>query len=145
MIPRLGERVFRERTYIHRPGVYAVLPLRRHVLMTFQEEPLPEIQLPGGGIDRGEQPIQALHREVLEETGWRIDAPRKIGAFRRFVLIPEYEMWAEKVCHIYIARPVARLGPPSEPGHHAILMPHADAIAAATNAVDQFVLRSLYD
>jgi 8-oxo-dGTP diphosphatase len=79
-----------------------------------------DIQLPGGGIDPGENPVQALHREVLEETGWRIAAPRRLGAFRRFAYMPEYDLWAEKICHVYTARPSMRLGPPQEQGHTAI-------------------------
>ncbi len=28
--------------------------------------------IPGGHVERGEKPIDALHREISEETGWRL-------------------------------------------------------------------------
>ncbi len=106
MIRRYGESIRRGKAYKPRPGAYALLPRGRDVLLTHQDKPIPEFQLPGGGIDPGESPLAALHREVREETGWSIASPRKIGAFRRFVYMPEYDLWAEKICHIYIAHPV---------------------------------------
>lgn len=120
MIRRYGEGVQPARQYQHRPGVYAILPRDGALLLTYQAEPTPEFQLPGGGMDPGEHPVHALHREVYEETGWHIAAPRRLGAYRRFVYMPEYDKWAEKVCHIYVARPVLRIGPPVEAGHLAI-------------------------
>ncbi|NJM44550.1 MAG: DUF924 family protein [Brachymonas sp.] len=88
MIRRFGERVVAGQRYCVRPGVYAVLCLDGDVLLTYQEEPDAEFQLPGGGIDPGESPLRALHREVFEETGWTIAAPRRLGAFRRFAYMP---------------------------------------------------------
>ena len=41
------------------------LPRGGDLLLTHQSRPLPEFQLPGGGIDPGETPLQALRREVL--------------------------------------------------------------------------------
>jgi len=120
MIRRIGEAVRPRQTYSHRPGAYAVLIRGSKILLTHQAEPTPEFQLPGGGIDRGESPIRALHREVYEETGWKIAVGRRLGAFRRFVYMPEYDRWAEKVAHVYLARPVLQLGPPTEPGHRAV-------------------------
>lgn len=119
MIRRYGQVVQNQR-YILRPGAYGILVRAGQVLLTHQQEPAPEFQLPGGGIDPGESATAALHREVFEETGWRIAAPRRIGAFRRFVFMPEYDLWAEKLCHIYSARPVRCMGPPSEAGHSAV-------------------------
>ena len=69
MIKRYGDSPRAGQIYRRRPGVYAVLLDKGALLATHQADPLPEYQLPGGGIDRGEHPIAALHREVMEETG----------------------------------------------------------------------------
>ncbi|MAQ85934.1 NUDIX hydrolase [Psychromarinibacter halotolerans] len=137
MIRRYGEPVKGGVRYRKRPGVYALLPLNGAVLLTHQAEPIPEFQLPGGGIDPGESPITALHREVFEETGWRIASPLHIGTYRRFTYMPEYDLWAEKICHIFTARPVRRYGPPSEPGHTAIWADAEAAIELLTNDGDR--------
>ena len=113
--------------YPPRPGAYAVIIASGGVLVTFQEEPTPEFQLPGGGIDPGEAVIPALHREVFEETGYSIHVPRRVGMYHRFVYMPEYRRFAQKQCQVYLARAGRRLGPPSEAGHHALILPWEDA------------------
>jgi 8-oxo-dGTP diphosphatase len=140
MIRRYGEAVRAGMRYTRRPGVYAILPRGDSLLVTHQAEPTPEFQLPGGGIDRGEQPIAALHREVFEETGWHIGTPRRLGAFRRFTYMPEYDLWAEKVCTVYVAMPVLRAGPPSEPGHQAVWLPMTEALDLLGNEGDRAML-----
>ena len=87
MIRRVGERVSEGRRYVLRPGVYAILRRGDRVLLTHQAAPTPELQLPGGGIDPGEQPLAALHREVYEETGWSMRIDRRLGAFRRRAVV----------------------------------------------------------
>jgi 8-oxo-dGTP diphosphatase len=140
MIRRYGEAVRPGQRYIRRPGVYAVLLRGDHILATHQAAPVPEFQLPGGGIDKGEQPIAALHREVFEETGWKIAVTRRLGAFRRFTYMPEYDLWAEKVCTVFLALPVRRLGPPSEAGHSAIWLPVDRALKMLGNAGDRGIV-----
>ena len=140
MIPRVGERVVSGMRYKRRPGAYAILLRGSEILLTHQQEPDPEFQLPGGGIDPGEHPIPALHREVVEETGWTMSRPQRIGAFRRFTFMPEYDLWAEKVCHVYLARPARRLGPPTEAGHTAVWMPAGVALDALANDGDRMFL-----
>ena len=142
MIRRFGTAPKRDKKYTLRPGAYVILPKGRAVLLTFQAKPYPEVQLPGGGIDPGESPIAALHREVREETGWSICAPRRLGAFRRFTWMPEYEIWAEKLCHIYLARPVMQIMPPSEPYHSELWMPATEAVQQLGNAGDAGFLRN---
>lgn len=141
MIRRYGHSPKRDTRYVRRPGVYAILPRHGDLLLTHQADPHDEIQLPGGGIDPGEHPARALHREVFEETGWRIGPPRRLGAFRRFTYMPEYDLWAEKICHIYLARPVRPHGPPIEAGHTALWIPALEAVPLLANEGDaNFVL-----
>lgn len=125
---RYDEPIDIRRRYRRRAGVYAVILDGRDVLVTEQKRPLREFQLPGGGIDPGESPLAALHRECFEETGWRIAPVRRLGFWQRFTYMPEYEIWAHKVCQVYLARPVRQLGEPSEPGHRAIWMPVRTAL-----------------
>ncbi len=142
MIRRYGSAPVSGQRYKVRAGAYAILPRDGQFLMTWQDAPHYELQLPGGGIDPGEGAIAALHREVFEETGWRIAQPHRLGVFRRFTFMPEYDMWAEKICHIFTARPVLRLGPPSEDGHTALWVTKEVAVAHLYNDGDaDFVAR----
>jgi 8-oxo-dGTP diphosphatase len=140
MMRRFGDPVIRDQRYQLRHGAYAVLLSGDRVLVTHQQEPQPEFQLPGGGIDPGESPLRALHREVAEETGWIIARPRRLGAFRRFTFMPEYNKWAEKVCAVYVARPVRPHGPPIEKGHSAVWMSVETAARNLGNPGDRHFL-----
>ncbi|MFN6976822.1 MAG: NUDIX domain-containing protein [Gemmobacter sp.] len=143
MIRRFGESPRAGRHYRRRPGVYAILRRGPDILLTHQDAPVPEVQLPGGGIDPGEQAIPALHREVLEETGWTMAVERRLGAFRRFTYMPEYDLWAEKLCVVYLARPGRMIGPPTEAGHAAIWAPLATAARLVANTGDRHFLGRL--
>jgi 8-oxo-dGTP diphosphatase len=134
---RIGEP-FRRKPYRDRIGAYAVIAGARGLLLVDQEG---ELQLPGGGIDPGESPLQALHREVGEETGWRIAAPRRIGAFQRFAFLPDYGYWARKVQLVYIARAVRPLGLELEPGHLPLWLPPAEAARRLHIAGDREMVR----
>ena len=123
MIKRYGNSPKRGQSYKLRPGAYAILPRDGQLLLTYQDDPHFEFQLPGGGIDPGESPIQA----------------------RRFVYMPEYDLNAEKVCHIYLARPVRPHGPPSEKGHHAVWMDPRAAIHELSNDGDAAFVAGLID
>ena len=140
MIRRIGEPIRSDVRYTRRPGIYGVLVRDGAVLLTHQMEPQPEFQIPGGGIDPGEDPIPALHREVMEETGWRIGPVRRLGAFRRFTYMPEYDLWAEKVCFVYTARPSWRVGPPTEEGHTAVWVSPDQAVELVENDGDRMFL-----
>lgn len=144
MIRRYGKVPEKGRRYEIRHGAYGILERNGSLLLTWQGGIHNEVQLPGGGIDPGESAIAALHREVFEETGWRIATPQKLGVYRRFTFMPEYEKWAEKVCHIYLARPVLRLGPPVEVDHTAIWTSPSQAIRVLTNDGDADFVSAVY-
>lgn len=128
-------------TFRPRPGAYAIITRGRHILLTHQDIGYEEIQLPGGGIDPGEGPITALHREAYEETGWKIAPVRKLGVYRNFVYMPEYDRQAEKVCHIYHCHAVRRISDPIEPGHRAIWADHQKALSIIAVEGDRHFLK----
>lgn len=140
---RYGEPGLPDQAYRDRMGAYAVLLSGRDVLLTEQKATEIEIQLPGGGIDPGETPLRALHREVFEETGYRICNPRRIGAYQRYTYMPEYDLWARKVCHIYLARPALRISEPPDREHRVIWSDSATAPGLLSNTGDRDFLLSV--
>jgi 8-oxo-dGTP diphosphatase len=140
---RFGEAPRRGVKYTERAGAYAVLERQGRLLVTFQERPLAEFQLPGGGIDPGESAIQALHREVREETGWSIRISRRLGAYQRYTYMPDYDLWARKLCHVYLAHPTLRQGAPTEEYHSAVWLEARDAVARLASSGDAWFTRQV--
>lgn len=69
--------------YIDRPGVYAVIENNDRQIAVIKTSN--GYFLPGGGIDIGESDIEALKREVVEETGYQISILREIGAAVEYI------------------------------------------------------------
>lgn len=142
MLRRYGPPPRPDVTYTNRPGAYAIITAPGGLLITWQGQPHFEFQLPGGGIDPGEAPLAALHREVMEETGWRIAVTARLGAYLTYKWMPEYRIHARKVCHVFAARALRRAGPPSEPFHEPVLAPAEVAAATVASAGDRAFLRA---
>ena len=137
---RFGHPPDRLRRYRRRPGAYAIIARGDTLLLTEQDADAFELQLPGGGIDPGESPVRALHREVFEETGWSIAVDRRLGAYQRFTYMPEYDMWAHKICIIYLCRPARQIAEPPEADHRTVWMPARQAVFALSNSGDRHML-----
>ncbi|MEL7216224.1 MAG: NUDIX hydrolase [Pseudomonadota bacterium] len=143
---RYGEQVLPGKPYRDRPGAYAIIGNGSgQVLLAATTNEGEDFLLPGGGIDPGEQPLQALHREVLEETGWRIAAPLRLGAYQRYVFMPDYGFWARKICTIYLARAVRPLMDPLEPDHTPIWMDAEEAALCLSVSAEQSYLSGLIE
>jgi len=141
---RFGEPRRKGIKYISRPGAYGVIISGRDLLLTSQALEKTEIQLPGGGIDPGETPLRALHREVYEETGYHIAPLCRLGAYQRFTYMPEYGFWAHKICHIFLCRPAMKISPPTETNHTAVWMGIHESLSVLENEGDaDFVRQTL--
>jgi 8-oxo-dGTP diphosphatase len=97
----------------------------------------------GGGIDAGEGLLTALHRECLEETGWRIRAERRLGIFHSYTYAMDLGDWVHKICHVYLARPTLRIGAPGAPGHRAVWMPIDAAVDRLASSDASTFLRTI--
>jgi 8-oxo-dGTP diphosphatase len=136
-----GNKPLNGQKYTRRPGAYAIILADDGLLVTHQAAPIPEWQLPGGGIDAGESVLQGLHREVMEETGSRISVIRRLGVYQTFTFIPEYEMFAHKICNIFLCKQGQRVGPPTEPHHQAVIMDVATASDNLASQGDRFFVQ----
>ncbi len=76
-----------ERPHLHqRTAAYALVTSGRGLLLAqFSDQTNAEGSwgLPGGGVDPREEPVAALHREIHEESGQRVDEPELVGVRTR--------------------------------------------------------------
>lgn len=142
---RYGNPKIPNQSYTRRPGAYGILIKNDQILLTFQDSPLPEFQLPGGGIDAGESPLRALHREVLEETGYSISQARRIGVYQRYTYMPDYDLMARKICHIYVAHACRQIAEPIEKDHENHWMEPAFAVELLASEGDASFLSRFLD
>ncbi len=75
---------------ISRTGVYGVAKENGKILLIIQKSGpyVGLFDLPGGGIEFGETPGQALHREYIEETGMDFKLMKEIDNFSIVTLVP---------------------------------------------------------
>lgn len=143
-IHNFGPPPIKGQKYVRRPSVYAILPIRHGILATYQGGIHNEFQLPGGGVEKSETLLQAVHREIMEETGWRIHRPVPYFRFRRHTFMPEYEMWAEKLCTVFVAKPVLCLGNPLEQDHSAQFLDASTASKCLAVDGDRFAVSQFF-
>lgn len=104
-----------------RPGAYLVSRRGRDVLFARKKW----YYLPGGGIEQGETPAEALEREVLEETGHQLTtSPLHICDVSRYATDKSGKLW-HKLHRVYIAD-VEEVAAPTEPDHEAVWANPAD-------------------
>lgn len=99
--------------YRDRPGAYALLLNPAGLLARVS---LPQgYFLPGGGIEKGETPEEAVLREIAEETACGAKLMLKIGMADEYIYTPGYDTGVRKPSTFF----VAEVGPPTgeQPEH----------------------------
>lgn len=88
---------------IDRPGSYGIITLATELVLV-RIKGWGQYFLPGGGIDKGEHPEQALEREVIEETGYKVTDLEKIGEAAEYIFSPVAGAYINKLGIFYSAR-----------------------------------------
>ena len=140
-----GERVNYKIKYQRRVGAYGIILQKNDLILTEQitKENGIELQLPGGGSNKNESLIHALYREVLEETGWGIKVLKKEGIFQRFTYMPEYEIWAHKICHIYRCAATMRKTKHLEKNHRSVIMNKKKALEKVVDTGFRYFIQKI--
>ena len=140
-----GEKVNCKIRYQRRVGAYGIILHKKELLLTEQITMYNniEVQLPGGGCNENEPLIQTLYREVLEETGWGIKVLKKEGIFQRFTYMPEYKIWADKICHIYRCTATIRKTEQLEKNHHFVIMNKKKALEKIVDTGFKYFIKNI--
>jgi 8-oxo-dGTP diphosphatase len=84
-IPEFGVRV-PDAAYVDRPGAYAII-LASDGRLAYARGKAGRLFLPSGGEGPGEQPEEALLREIIEEVGWTACILGAIGRATQLVFV----------------------------------------------------------
>ena len=113
-------------TYRDRPCVYAIAYNDSGELLVARARG--NLMLPGGGIDEGETAEDALHREVLEETGWRIDNLRPVAQANEYMISKRKDRATNKLAQFFRVDARGQLHAPLEDDHQPLWIPRKTAI-----------------
>ena len=116
-----------------RPSVYGVV--RDNAACVAIVEAPDGVFLPGGGIESGESPEQALVREAVEECGWAVSVGALLGQ------AIQYTAEFEKQCSFFAMTLVETVGSPSEPGHRPLWVPDGEACARLSHESHQWAIQ----
>jgi 8-oxo-dGTP diphosphatase len=120
MVPvrQFGERV-EGVEYIPRPGAYAVSidAQGRVAVIWIQRDHLEWYVLAGGGIEGEESAVEAVVREVREETGLEVEVIREIGRANQYVYAKEEGLYFNKLGVFFLVGVVTDHRDAQEEGH----------------------------
>jgi 8-oxo-dGTP diphosphatase len=123
-VPQFGQR-HDGVVYNDRPSAYGLIPNGQDRLLVCRMPCF--IMLPGGGIDPGETPEQAMRREVTEETGLVVTSARLLCRANQFVRGRDEDAYFNKLGYFFLAAVEDRGHRPIELDHEMLWLTVADA------------------
>lgn len=101
------------------------------------------VVLPGGGLDADESPLEALAREVAEETGYRVRSARELGRARQYHTRRIGKPPVNKLCRFYAVEVERDPTLDCEADHEPVWLSPAALLPAFTFESHRWALRRL--
>jgi ADP-ribose pyrophosphatase YjhB (NUDIX family)/GNAT superfamily N-acetyltransferase len=138
-VPVFGERVVGQ-SYVARPSAYAIIE-NEHGEIALVVTPVGRF-LPGGGMEPGETPEQAVVREAREECGLVVWAGPTVGRAVQLVHARSEETYFEKR-NVFLRAFIQAAGvPPSESDHHLSWVRRETAAEGLVDGSHSWALRA---
>lgn len=138
-IPQFGTRVT-SCHYVKRPSAYAIIRDADGRLCVVQTSE--GAFLPGGGLEVGETPDQAVLREVAEECGFAARVERRVGAANQ-LLYAESEQSYYEIPSVFFEVLVVGAVSATEPGHQVTWLSAGEASQQLSRESHRWIVAEL--
>ncbi|HFI0113542.1 TPA: NUDIX hydrolase [Streptococcus suis] len=115
-------------TYQNRFGVYAVIPDEKKENIILVQAPNGAWFLPGGEIEKGENHLIALERELMEELGFTAEVGQYYGQADEYFYSSHRDTYFYNPAYIYQVVSYHQVGQPLEDFNHIAWFPIEEAI-----------------
>ena len=126
--------------YIDRPGAYAVIVNNHKQIVVIETGS--GCFLPGGGMDPGETEMDALHRELMEETGYQISVIAEIGSAVEYIKASTENKYYRIRSRFYQVQLDAKIGEGIEEDHRLIWLSQVEALRRLTRQSQAWAIQN---
>ncbi len=137
-IPEFGDKQ-PGRVYVPRPGAYGLVYDEQGRIAVLQT-PRGSF-LPGGGIEEGETPTQALVREVQEECSFGVTVGERLGEAAEYRCTEGHAFAIRKDCVFFAATLHSETGAATEADHALLWLTLSEAEEQLAHGSQKWIVR----
>lgn len=112
-------------SYKQREGAYAIISNETQEIAVIQTST--GFFLPGGGIEEGEDMVQCLKRECIEEAGMEVEIQEKLSVVSYFLYSTTLSYYMESKGHFYRCKSKGFLDVETEEDHQLVWLSKKEA------------------